>query len=319
MESDPNQKQSLQSKIESTVSKFTEGSQNVETSSDTFSAKALSRLDLLSAFLNGMGVGLLLGLLLGLAVSPVVSGIIGTLSSLLVVLLGLNENYLNPVKSIRIGSFGVFCVIGILSGKYLANNNSFAPSLEKYYKEYREIGFSDSTARDLIVYQKFRLIPEDFKFTIPSGTDSLMDQQFQSSRTVMFSSEINASQCTILKSSNVDMNFGDLVHNYVLAGGTWEELAKELDPAIPENTRAKTLILLRDIICESGGGGTIKLQFSMAMKELQSDDSPEKIKLTILSDGGEIWGQVITALESQIDPIYHKTLYLSLIKILSHE
>jgi len=96
-------------------------------------------------------------------------------------------------------------------------------------------------------------------------------------------------------------------------------LAKDLDPALSENTRAKTLILLRDIICESGGDGTIKLQYSKAMKELHSGDSLEKIRRTVLSDGGEIWGQIISTLDSQIDPSQLKELYLSLIKILSHE
>jgi len=319
MDDDQSKKQSLKSKIESTVSKFTDTVQKGQKSNDTSQSRDYSKLSLLSGFFNGMGVGLLLGLLLGLAVSPVVSGIIGTLSSLLVVLLGLNENYLNPVKSIRIGSFGLFCVVGILSGKYLVNNNSFAPSLEKFYNEYREIGFSDTVARDLIAYQKFRLIPEGFQFAIPEGTDSLMDQQFQSSRTVMFSSEINASQCIILKSSNEAMNFADLTHNFVLAGGTWKELANDLDPALPEKSRAKTLLLLRDIFCESEGTGTIKVQYSTAMQELSADDNIEKIRKTILSDGGAIWSKIVAEIDTRIDPADHLRVYLSLINILCHD
>jgi len=319
MEGDPKEKQSLQTKLESAVSKFTKDAKKDKNSPDSTAVNELSRLNLLSAFFNGMGVGLLLGLLLGLAVSPVVSGIIGTLSSLLVVLLGLNENYLNPVKSIRIGAFGLFCVIGILSGKYLVNNNSFAPSLEKYYNEYRNIGFTDSVARDLIAYQKFRLVPTDFKFTIPAGTDSLMDQQFQSSRTVMFSAEVNASQCIILKSSNVDMDFTDIMHNFVLAGGTWKELANGLDPVLSENTRAKTLLLLRDIFCETGGAGAIEVPYSAAMQELNSEDNVDKIRQTILSDGGEIWSDIISSVDNQIDPTDHLRVYLSLTKILCHD
>jgi hypothetical protein len=319
MEGDPNEKQSLHSKLASAVSKITNTVQNDEKSIDSPSTKEYSRLSLISGFFNGMGIGLLLGLLLGLAVSPVVSGIIGTLSSLLVVLLGLNENYLNPVKSIRIGSFGIFCVIGILSGKYLVNNNSFAPSLEKFYNEYREIGFSDSVARDLVAYQKFRLIPEGFTFTIPTGTDSLMDQQFQSSRTVMFSSEVNASQCIILKSSNENTNYADLAHNFVLAGGTWAELATNIDPDLPEKTKSKTMLLLRDIFCESEATGTIKVQFSTAMQELKPDDSVEKIKQTILSDGGEIWSDIVASIDNQIDPTDHLRVYLSVTKILCHD
>ncbi|MDZ7607157.1 MAG: hypothetical protein U5K79_16570 [Cyclobacteriaceae bacterium] len=319
MEGDPNEKQSLQSKVASAVSKITESTLKNEQIPESIPANGYSRLSLISGFFNGMGVGLLLGLLLGLAVSPVVSGIIGTLSSLLVVLLGLNENYLNPVKSIRIGSFGLFCVIGILSGKYLVNNNSFAPSLEKFYDEYREIGFSDTVARDLIAYQKFRLIPEGFKFSIPAGTDSLMNQQFQSSRTVMFSAEVNASQCIILKSSNENTDYVDLAHNFTLAGGTWAELANDIDPELPEKTRSKTLLLLRDIFCESEETGTIKVQFSPAMQKLNSGDPLEKIRQTILSDGGRIWNDIASGIDQQIDPADQLRVYLSLTKILCHD
>lgn len=319
MDDDQSKNQSLKSKIKSAVSNITDKVGKDEEFVDSPNDKTYTRLSLLSSFFNGMGVGLLLGLLLGLAVSPVVSGIIGTLSSLLVVLLGLNENYLNPIKSIRIGSFGLFCVIGILSGKYLANNNSFAPSLEKQYDEYRDLGFSKTDARDLIAYQKLRLIPEGFKFTIPAGTDSLMDQQFQSSRTVMFSSEINSSQCIILKSSNEYMNFEDLAHNFELAGGTWKELANELDPALPEKSRSTTLLLLRDIFCESEESSTIKVQYSTAMQELTPDDNIEKIKETILTDGGEVWSKIIVEIDARIDPADQQRVYLSLTKILCHD
>ena len=167
MENESNENQSIKSKIESAVSEIAGTVSKSGDTADTSGSASNSRLNLLTSFFNGLGVGLLLGLPLGLAVSPVVSAIIGTLSSLLVVLLGLNENYLSPVKSIRIGAFGVFCVIGILSGMYIRSHDSMAPSLHSLYDEYKSMGFPDKDARDFIAYQEFELVPANWTKMIP--------------------------------------------------------------------------------------------------------------------------------------------------------
>ena len=115
------------------------------------------------------------------------------------------------------------------------------------------------------------------------------------------------------------MNYVDLAHNFVLAGGTWAELANDIDPDLPEKTKSKILLLLRDIFCESEAAGTIKVQFSTAMQELKADDNVEKIKQTILSDGGKIWSDIVASIDNQIDPADHLRVYLSLTKILCHD
>jgi len=121
------------------------------------------RLNMITAFVNGAGVGLLLGALVGLSISPVVSGVIGTISGLLAVLLGLNEKYLSPVKSIRIGAFGFSCVAGILLGIYIRTNNAMMPDREKMLNDYMKVGFSKQVALDFIVYREFNMIPADWK------------------------------------------------------------------------------------------------------------------------------------------------------------
>lgn len=109
-----------------------------------------SRFQGYAAIFNGLGIGLFLGLLLGLSVSPVVSGVIGTISSLLAILIGLNEKFLNPIKSLRIGSFGLFSVIGILLGLYIRANDPFAPSLTGKMRTYTDIGYSEIEARGFV-------------------------------------------------------------------------------------------------------------------------------------------------------------------------
>jgi hypothetical protein len=125
-------------------------------------------LNITTAVINGAGVGLLLGALLGLAISPVVSGVIGTLSGLLVVLLGTSEKYMSPLKSIRIGSFGIFCVAGIILGMNIRINKIFLPNRQKMMNDYRMVGFSKKEALDFIAFREFGLAPAG-SVGVPAG------------------------------------------------------------------------------------------------------------------------------------------------------
>jgi len=326
MEDESNESQSVKSKFESVVS-------NLAGDSGSPGNEDNSRLNMLTSFFNGLGVGLLLGLLLGLAVSPVVSGIIGTLSSLLVVLLGLKENYLNAVKSIRIGAFGLFCVIGILLGMYIRSYNAMAPSLQSLYDEYRAMGFSEKEARDFIAYQEFDLIPADW--TKKAVNDSVSGEAVsevsgggkiiapaenvasKKRQSVLYSSEVDAGQCYVLESSNSSMSFSDIQMNFEVAGGTWKELAKGLDPSLPDNVKSSALLLLRDIFCDSGNSGKVKVKCEN-FQDISSNSSLADIKKT-LSASGEIWNKIVTGVEKKIDSKYQKQLYLSLTKILCHD
>ncbi len=333
MEEDSTSKQSIQSRIEATVSKITGDAGKPENPIDPPDSGKPSWLKIFSSFFNGLGVGLLLGLLLGLAVSPVVSGIIGTLSSLLVVLLGLNESYLNTVKSIRIGSFGIFCVIGILSGMYIRSHDTLAPPLKTLYAEYKAMGFSDKDARDFIAYQEFELIPENWTKVDTSKSESVAtvtegqpekkrlsageNMSAKKRKSVMYSSEVDAGKCYILESSNEKMSFSDVKMNFEVAGGTWKELANQLDSGLPEKVRIKSLLLLRDIFCASEGTGIIKVKCEN-IGDINDQTSLEVIHGK-LSNSGELWGKIVANIDQKIDVAYQKPLYLSLTKILCHD
>jgi hypothetical protein len=331
MEADSNNNQSLQSKIESAISKVSGTSGKPENPVGSTDSEKPSWLKIFSSFFNGLGVGLLLGLLLGLAVSPVVSVIIGTMSSLLAVLLGLNENYLNPVKSIRIGSFGLFCVVGILSGIYIRSHNSLAPSLQTSYNEYRAMGFSDKDSRNFIAYQEFNLAPESWtKIDTIKASKQPMDEisehklllsgenvASKKRQSVLYSSEVDAGKCYILESSNEKMSYSDLKMNFVVAGGTWKELAAQLDPSLPETVRKKALLLLRDVFCAAGGSENVKLKCEN-LPNLNDQSSLENIRKSLTSSG-EIWSKIVSEVDAKIETAYQKQLYLSLIKILCHE
>lgn len=331
MEEDSTSKQSIQSRIEATVSKITGDPGKPENQTDSHDSGNPSWLKIFSSFFNGLGVGLLLGLLLGLAVSPVVSVIIGTISSLLAVLLGLNENYLNPVKSIRIGSFGLFCVVGILSGIYIRSHNSLAPSLQSLHNEYRAMGFSDKDSRNFIAYQEFNLTPENWtKIDTTKASKQQMTQisehkllvsgeniSAKKRQSVLYSSEVDAGKCYVLESSNEKMSFSDVKMNFEVAGGTWKELADQLDSGLPEKVRIKSLLLLRDIFCASEGTGIIKVKCEN-IGDINDQTSLEVIRGKLFNSG-ELWGKIVTNIEQKIDVAYQKPLYLSLTKILCHD
>jgi len=320
MEQESNAKQSLKSKIESAESEVAGSASKKGDEANLTGLSTNSRLNLLTSFL-------------GLAVSPVVSAIIGTLSSMLVVLLGLNENYLSPVKSIRIGAFGVFCVIGILSGMYIRSHDSMAPSLQSLYDEYKAMGFSDKEARNFIAYQEFDLVPStwtkadagtvvsaDQPETVSNESRVLASTENMPSKkrkSILYSSEVDAGKCYTLESSSEKMAFSDVKMNFIVAGGTWKELANDLDPGLPEPVRKTTLLMLRDIFCASGGSGTIKVKCEN-LQGVDANTSLENIRKTLLPSG-EVWGKIVTNVDKKIDLAYQKQLYLSLIKILCHD
>jgi hypothetical protein len=128
--------------------------------------------DIITAIINGAGVGLLLGTLLGLSISPVVSGVIGTLSGLLAVLLGTSEKYMGRMKSIRIGTFGFFCVAGVMLGIHIRTNNAMMPDRGKMMLDYRKVGFSKQEALDFIAFREFGLVPAGWKVEQHSGKAS---------------------------------------------------------------------------------------------------------------------------------------------------
>ena len=187
-----------------------------------------------SAVFNGLGIGLLLGILLGLSVSPVVSGVIATISSLLAVLVGLNEKFLDPLKSLRIGSFGLFSVVGILLGLYLRANDPFAPTLFDKMEEYRAIGYNDNEAREMIT----GFIRADSGKVIRQAS-------------VLYSGTIEANDCDYLRYSNSDTPPEEIIDAFKAADGFWNKLAMEIENNLSKADQGGSLLAVRDSFCNT--------------------------------------------------------------------
>lgn len=317
------------------VSANSNAGENLEADSNLSSSKKFTTKDVLAAVFNGLGVGLLLGILLGLAVSPVVSAFIGTLSSILVLLIGLNEKYFSVVKSVRIGSFGLFGVVGILLGFYIRSHSPLAPSLADLKEEYISLGYTDSVAKEILLFQEFNVIPKDWMGRIvvkkkaadssgSAGAENdasqlMMAQNVNTAKrnNVLFSSSVDVGECDMLEYSNAEMGFERLKKNFQTAGGTWKELAENIDATLPEQVKVNTLILIRDVFCDSENTGTVKIEcikFDKPLTEISLNDIASDLK-----KADPLWKKIITGINESVEPKYQKTLYISLINIFCHD
>jgi hypothetical protein len=255
----------------------------------------------ITAVFNGLGIGLLLGMLLGLSISPVVSGVIATLSGLLAVLLGLNEQYLDPLKSIRIGAFGFAAVLGIIIGLYIRANDPFAPSMKEKMENFTEIGYSEEEARAFITK------------AIESDPDKAKREAG-----VLYSSTVDASACDVLQYASVDQPLTELVNTFKEAGGTWKELAEAYNADLPESLVGISLVSIRDCFCNIASDGVIKMTNREKVARLGKDSSLEEIGQT-LSEAGDSWKAISEKLSANIPEDSRKQAYLSTIKVLTHD
>jgi hypothetical protein len=289
--------QSLEESIQNFSSEVTQPSPAQEPAP----VKKITWIKGISAIFNGIGIGLLLGVLLGLSISPVVSGVIATLSGLLAVLLGLDEKYLDPLKSIRIGAFGLSAVLGIIIGLYVRANDPFAPSMLEKMNRYVEIGYSEEEARAFITK------------SIDSDTDKAKREAG-----VLYSSTVDASACDVLQYASAEQSVSELVNTFKEAGGTWKELAETYNSDLPEDMVGKSLVSIRDCFCNIASEGIIKMTNREKVAKLNDSDSLDHIEQE-LSSSGDSWKAIVDKLSSNIPADARKEVYLSTIKVLTHD
>lgn len=260
-----------------------------------------SQTDYFSAIFNGLGIGLLLGLLWSLSLNPVISGVIATLSSLLAVLIGLNEKYLDSLKSLRIGAFGLFAVVGILLGLYIRGNDPFSPSLLDRKNEYISAGFDEKEAKMLIA---------EF---IQSDTTKV-----QRSANVLYTSKVDVGACDILVYASEAAPLEETLNTFITAGGTWKEMAETFKTDLPESILGKALLTMRDCFCGIATSGTIEMTNLERVRKISEVNSVSEIEKE-LSASGPAWQTIVLKVSERFPESERKDLYLSIIKVLSHD
>jgi len=242
-------------------------------------------------------------MLLGLSISPVVSGVIATLSSLLAVFLGLNEKLLDPLKSLRIGAFGLFAVVGILIGLYMRANDPFTPTLLEKKNEYVALGYSEAEARNFI-------------------TGAILADTGKARReaNVLYSSSVDISSCDVLYYASADQPVEELVNTFKEAGGTWEELADAYQADFSSNIVGKALIAMRDSFCGLTEAKEVKMINLEEISKLNEGSTLEQIETVLVSDAsGENWKSIVDHVREQLPLADRKKVYLTTIKVLSHD
>ncbi|MDO6438269.1 hypothetical protein Q4534_12665 [Cyclobacterium sp. 1_MG-2023] len=254
-----------------------------------------------AAIFNGLGIGAFLGLLLGLSVSPVVSGVIGTISSLLAILVGLNEKFLDPIKSLRIGSFGLFSVVGILLGLYIRANNPFAPSLADKMTAYTEIGYTEEEARQFVT-----------GFIQADSTIAKREAN------VLYTTEFKIEACDFLVYANSETPPEEIHNTFLSAGGIWEELAINFKNDLAEPLSIETLLILRDSFCGDNLNATSSIIVGQEITQLNQKSSLKEMILAFEKSKAP-WPEVINGLKNQFTPDEVEMILHSLIKIFNHE
>jgi hypothetical protein len=249
-----------------------------------------------SAVFNGLGIGMLLGILLGLSVSPVVSGVIATISSLLAVLIGLNEKFLDSLKSLRIGSFGLFSVVGILLGLYLRANDPFAPSLLDKMEEYRSIGYSDEEARAMITG------------FIKADSGKVVRQA-----SVLYSGNIEAQDCDYLSGANSGTETSEIIEAFKAPGGFWADFAEEVDRSIPEADKGQVLLTIRDILCVAPPADFTKFKSSFSSSVSGKNDTGS-IEQALLGDQAN-FGILVNQMQQRFSEEKRLVIYQLLAKL----
>ena len=252
-----------------------------------------------SAVFNGLGIGLFLGLLMGLSVSPVVSGVIGTISSLLAILIGLNEKFLDPIKSLRIGAFGLFSVVGILLGLYIRANDPFAPSLSDKMEAYLAVGYTQEEAKTFVTG------------FIRSDSSSLAIRQAN----VLYSSEIEVGACDFLVYAGADTAPVELYNTFATAGGIWEKFVDTFKTHLPESMATAALLALRDSFCMPGQSGSMTVEIDESLINLGEESSLEQIEQAF-ERAGSPWNKVRDEFNKRFNPSEKKQVYESLFKVL---
>lgn len=195
-----------------------------------------------TAFFGGAGIGVLIGVLIGMTTSGIVGAIIGTLTTVILAYFNNKEEHSEGSKSLRIGAFGIFCVIGILTGLYLRVQNTFLPSptneIEKWMKDSM---FTKSEAKAYYLYDRFGFLPNGF---IIDTTRNRRARQ-----TELYSTEQLESDCEQLEAYN-DFPIKNKLDAYARLHKSWK---KEIDTIrkITQNTDQQEQLLeaLKNRIC----------------------------------------------------------------------
>jgi len=202
---------------------------------------------------SAAGIGLLVGIIVGMSVSPVVSIILGGLTSLLAALLGLQDSgsatdaleksFLRlQINSIRIGSFGFACVFGIFLGLFIRTHEVFSMPVEKQISNWTRAGYSDVEARQLVVYQKLGIKPEN--------RDVMTAETQKGQSSSLFSSLSEIDLCSQIAMSRFDNDIEKTLKAYRRQDNAKLTALADQIEGLPKDFQPQILRAVEEVLCE---------------------------------------------------------------------
>ena len=118
-------------------------------------------------------MGLLLGLIMGLSISPTTKIVMGALAAILGTFLGFDKSAFKDtstdgtqstsstfLRELRVGSFGIAVVAGILLGLTIRTNELLSPTIAESVEKWVVAGYKPEVAREFVALERLRIDPK---------------------------------------------------------------------------------------------------------------------------------------------------------------
>lgn len=294
------------------------------------------------ALYGGAGIGLLFGIIMGTSTTPTVATVLGALTTLLAGILGLNDQYFNNVKAVRIGSFGFACVIGAYTGLYVRSHNLLSPSPESMKAQYLRLGYSETQALELVTFKEFGF------FQIPSAaiiehapaqggsqdeaasaststskssatatpiilSQHVSQQVTQQHSSLLFGAEVDLSGCEELADTDTSLPLDEILNNFELTGGVWETFAISVSENIDAPHQTELLFTAKNAICAESDENTLQMGCdAIGVESLPTKDYESLLAHYSAKPGA--WSEIALSIGQAAWPSEQKSKALILIK-----
>ncbi|KID56756.1 hypothetical protein JF50_12665 [Pseudoalteromonas luteoviolacea] len=213
------------------------------------------KVNLKIACFGGAGIGLLFGVIMGTSVTPTVTMLLGALTAVLAAILGLNDRHFNDAKALRIGAFGVACVVGAYMGIYVRAHNVFTPSLLELKAQYLAAGYTHQQALQLLTLKEFGMTLEHVSSAEGASSSgsfhfsehaNLLSSQHNS---VLFSASVSVTGCEELRYTDRSLELEEVINNFTLTGDEWATLSESIVRQVEPGDQKSILLAVRDTVC----------------------------------------------------------------------
>ena len=300
------------------------------------------------ALYGGAGIGLLFGIIMGTSTTPTVATVLGALTTLLAGILGLNDQYFNNVKAVRIGSFGFACVIGAYTGLYVRSHNLLSPSPESMKAQYLRLGHSEEQALKLVTFKEFGFfqIPsaaiiehapaqggsQDEAASASTSTSTstskskssatatpiivsqhVSQQATQQHSSLLFGAEVDLSGCEELADTDTSLPLDEILNNFELTGGVWETFSISVTENIDAPHQTELLFTAKNAICAESNENTLQMGCDAFSVERLSTKDYESLLAHYSAKPGA-WSEIALSIGQAAWPNEQKSKAFILIK-----